>query len=50
MAKLYNYILEQSGKKDGNNRARPGKLSDDRFGDMGKEKMMKIKIDHYQEN
>ena len=37
LAKLYNYILDQSGKNDsGEKRPVPGKLSDDRFDDMGK--------------
>ena len=37
LAKLYNYILDQAGKDaEGENTRIPGKLSDDRFGDMGK--------------
>ena len=36
LAKLYNYILEQSGNDNGVNRPIPGKLKDNRFGDMGR--------------
>lgn len=37
LTKLYNYILDQSSKNDnGEKRLIPEKLSDYRFGDMGK--------------